>query len=283
MAILTTKDGTEIYYKDTITGPPVVFSPGWPVNSDSWDAQMTFLASKGFRCIAYDRRGHGRSSQPWNGNNLDAYTNDLSELIEKLDLRDVVLVGFSIGGGEVAHYIGKHGTKRLIGAALISAIPPLMQTTPSSPGSLLIEKFGRIRNDCIADRAQFYRELAYGPFFGANRPGAKVSQEMINSLWLQGMQAGYKNTSDCITAFSKADFTDDLKKIDIPTLIVHGDDDQIMPIGVTALRALQLVKNAKLKVYTGAPHGIVDTHKDQLNSDLLTFLNIDLGVRVLYE
>ncbi len=283
MGILTTKDGTEIYYKDSIIGPPVVFSHGWPVNSDSWEASMAFLASRGFRCIAYDRRGHGRSSQPWNGNNLDAYTSDLSELIEKLNLKDAVLVGFSEGGGEVAHYIGKHGTKRLIGAALISASPPLMQTSPSSPGSLLLEKFGKIREDRIADRMQFYRELAYGPFFGANRPGAKVTQGMINSFWLQGMQAGYKNTSDCIKAFSQADFTDDLKKFDIPTLIVHGDDDQIMPIGATALRSMQLVTNAKLKVYPGAPHGIVDTHKDQLNSDLLKFLNLDLGVRVLYD
>jgi non-heme chloroperoxidase len=266
------KDGTQIYYKDWGTGKPVVFSHGWPLSADSWEAQMMFLASKGYRCIAHDRRGHGRSSQPWNGNEMDTYADDLSELIEKLDLKDAVLIGFSAGGGEVARYIGRHGTKRVAKAALISAVPPLMLKTAANPGGLPIEKFDEIRHGSTADRSQFYKDIASGPFFGANRPGSKVSQGMIDSFWLQGMQAGAKNTFDCIKAFSETDFTADLKKFDVPTLIVHGDDDQIVPIGAAALRSSKLVKNATLKIYKGAPHGLTYTHKDQLNADLLAFL-----------
>ena len=233
---------------------------------------MVFLASNGYRCIAHDRRGHGRSSQPWNGNEMDTYADDLSELIETLDLKGIVLIGFSAGGGEVARYIGHHGTKRMAKAALISAVPPLMLKTAANPGGLPIEVFDGIRLSSSADRSQFYKDLASGPFFGANRPGAKVSQGMIDSFWLQGMQAGHKNTYDCIKAFSETDFTEDLKKFDVPTLILHGDDDQIVPIGAAALRSSKLVRNATLKIYAGAPHGLAYTHKDQLNADLLAFL-----------
>ncbi|MHB8077864.1 MAG: alpha/beta fold hydrolase [Candidatus Krumholzibacteriia bacterium] len=272
MSTLKTKDGTRIYYKDWGTGRPVVFSHGWPLSSDSWASQMLHLASNGCRCIAHDRRGHGRSGQPWHGNDMDTLADDLSELIETLDLKGVVLVGFSMGGGEVARYIGRHGTKRLAGAALISAVPPLMLKTAANPGGLPIEVFDGIRLGCLADRSQFYRDLASGPFFGANRPGARVSQGMIDSFWLQGMQAGHKNTYDCIKAFSETDFTGDLGKFDVPTLIVHGDDDQIVPIGAAALRSSKLVRNATLKIYPGAPHGLTDTHKDRLNADLLAFV-----------
>ena len=272
MSTITTTDGTQIYYKDWGTGQPVVFSHGWPLNSDSWEAQMMFLASNGYRCIAHDRRGHGRSGQPWNGNEMDTFADDLSQLIETLDLKDAFMIGFSMGGGEVARYVGRHGTKRLAKVALISAVPPLMLKTAANPGGLPIEKFDEIRLGSTADRSQFYKDLASGPFFGANRPGSKVSQGMIDSFWLQGMQAGARNTFECIKAFSETDFTEDLKKFDVPTLIIHGDDDQIVPIGNAALRSAKLVKNATLKVYAGAPHGLAYTHKDELNADLLAFL-----------
>ena len=272
MSTITTKDGTQIYYKDWGVGKPVVFSHGWPLSADSWEAQMVFLASNGYRCIAHDRRGHGRSSQPWSGNEMDTYADDLSALIETLGLKDAALIGFSAGGGEVARYIGRHGTKRVAKAALIAAIPPLMLKTAANPDGLPMEAFDKIRLGCLADRSQFYKDLAGGPFFGANRPGAKVSQGMIDSFWLQGMQAGHKNAFDCIKAFSETDFTEDLKKFDVPTLIVHGDDDQIVRIGAAALRSSKLVRNATLKIYPGAPHGLTYTHRDQLNADLLAFL-----------
>ncbi len=272
MSKMTTKDGTKIYYKDWGSGEPVVFSHGWPLSSDSWEAQMMFLASNGYRCIAHDRRGHGRSNQPWDGNDMDTFADDLSELIEYLKLKAVTLIGFSMGGGEVARYIGRHGTKRLAKVVLIAAVPPFMLKTPSNPDGLPMEAFDGIRRGCLADRSQFYKDLAGGHFFGANRPGAKVSQGMMDSFWLQGMQAGHKNTFDCIKAFSETDFTEDLKKFDVPTLIIHGDDDQVVPIAVSANRSAKLIKNATLKIYKGAPHGLADTHKDQLNADLLAFL-----------
>ena len=272
MSTITVKDGTQIYYKDWGQGQPVVFSHGWPLTADSWEAQMFFLAANGYRCIAHDRRGHGRSSQPWDGNEMDTYADDLAALIETLDLQEAVLFGFSTGGGEVARYIGRHGTQRLAKAGLISAVPPLMLQTAANPGGLPVAVFDGIRAGSLADRAQLYKDLAAGPFFGFNRPSAKVAQGMIDWFWLQGMMGGHKNTYDCIKAFSETDFTEDLKKFDLPTLIIHGDDDQVVPIGAAGLASAKLIKHAILKVYQGAPHGLTDTHKEQLNADLLTFL-----------
>ncbi|MHB1096650.1 MAG: alpha/beta fold hydrolase [Gemmatimonadaceae bacterium] len=272
MGTITTKDGTQIYYKDWGAGPPVVFSHGWPLSADMWEAQMLFLAARGYRCVAHDRRGHGRSSQPSTGNDMDTYADDLAALIERLDLKGAVLVGFSAGGGEVARYVGRHGTTRLAKAALISAVPPLMLKTEANPGGVPMDVFDGIRAAAIADRSQQYRDLASGPFFGANRPGAKVSQGMMDSFWHQGMHAGHTNTYDCIKAFSETDFTEDLKQFTVPTLVIHGDDDQMVPIEIAGRRSAALIRNAELKVYAGAPHGIADTHKDQLNADLLSFL-----------
>ncbi len=272
MSNITTKDSTQIYYKDWGSGQPVVFSHGWPLSSDSWEAQMLFLASKGYRCIAHDRRGHGRSSQTWNGNEMNTYADDLATLIDTLDLKNVVLIGFSAGGGEIARYIGRHGTKRVAKAVLVSSVPPLMLKTAANPGGLPIEVFDGIRANSIADRSKFYKEIAGGPFFGFNRSGAKISQGMIDWFWLQGMNAGHKNTFDCIKAFSETDFTEDLKKFDVPTLIIHGDDDQIVPIGAAGLASSKIVKDSVLKVYKAAPHGLIDTHKEQLNIDLLEFI-----------
>ncbi len=277
MSTITTKDGTQIYYKDWGTGPPVVFSHGWPLSADSWEAQMLFLADHGYRCIAHDRRGHGRSSQSWNGNDMDTYADDLAQLIVHLDLSDAVAIGFSAGGGEVARYIGRHGTSRLAKAVLISAVAPLMLKTAANPDGLPMAVFDALRQSSCADRSQLYKDLAGGPFFGANRPGAKVSQGMIDTFWHQGIMAGHKNTFDCIKAFSETDFTEDLKKFDVPTLIIHGDDDQIVPIGAAALRSSTLVRNSTLKIYVGAPHGLAETHKDKLNDDLLTFLDSACG------
>jgi non-heme chloroperoxidase len=237
---------------------------------------MMFLASKGYRSIAHDRRGHGRSSQPWNGNEMDTFADDLSELIETLDLKDAVLIGFSMGGGEVARYIGRHGTKRVDKAGLISAVPPLMLKTAANPGGLPIKVFDGLRAQSIADRSKLYKDLASGPFFGFNRPSAEISQGMIDWFWLQGMQAGHKGTFDCIKAFSETDFTEDLKKFDVPTLIIHGDDDQIVPIGASALASSKLVKDSILKIYKGAPHGLTETHKEKLNADLLSFLKVEI-------
>jgi non-heme chloroperoxidase len=272
MNYLNTKDGTSIYYKDWGTGQPIVFSHGWPLNSDSWESPMLFLASNGYRCIAHDRRGHGRSDQPWLGNDMDTYADDLSELIQVLKLKNVVLVGFSAGGGEIARYIGKHGSSNISKVALIAAVPPLMIKTSSNLGGLPIDAFDQMRTQARNDRSQMYKEIASGPFFGANRTNSEVSEGMIDSFWRQGMQASHKSTYDCIKAFSETDFTEDLKKFDIPTLILHGDDDQIVPIKASALQSARLVKNAKLIVYEGAPHGLIDTHKHQLNNDLLDFI-----------
>jgi non-heme chloroperoxidase len=272
MSRITTQDGTEVYYKDWGSGEPVVFSHGWPVTADSWEAQMFFLASKGYRCIAHDRRGHGRSGQPSDGNEMNTYADDLATLIEHLDLQKAVLIGFSTGGGEVARYIGRHGTRRTAKAVLVSAVPPLMLKTDANPGGLPKEVFDGFRASFTADRSQFFRDVASGPFFGFNRPGAKISQGMIDSWWMQGMMGGYKNTYECIKAFSETDFTEDLKKFDVPTLVIHGDDDQVVPIDAAGRASARIIKGAKLIVYSGAPHGITDTHKDRLNEDLLAFL-----------
>jgi non-heme chloroperoxidase len=272
MPTITTKDGTQIYYKDWGSGQPVVLSHGWPLQSDSWEAQMFFLADNGYRVIAHDRRGHGRSSQTWEGNEMNTYADDLAAVMDALDLKNAVVMGFSTGGGEVARYIGRHGSSRVAKIGLISAVPPLMVKTPANPGGLPIDVFDGLRKASLADRSQLYKDLASGPFFGYNRPGAKPSQGAIDAFWRQGMQAGHKNAYDCIKAFSETDFTEDLKKFDKPTLILHGDDDQIVPIGAAAHAGVKLVKNATLKVYPGAPHGITDTHKEQLSADLLAFI-----------
>lgn len=252
-------------------GQPVVFSHGWPLSADAWESQMVFLASKGYRCIAHDRRGHGRSSQPWDGNDMDTYAADLSALIETLNLNGATMVGHSAGGGEVTRYIGRHGTKRVAKVVLLSAVPPLMLQTHANPGGLPIKAFDAIRAGVAADRSQFFKDLTT-PFYGANRSGAKISQGVCDAFWFQGMQGGLKNQLDCIKAFSETDFTEDLKKFDVPTLIIHGDDDQIVPIGASAHASSKLVKNATLKVYPGGSHGLADTHKDQLNADLLAFV-----------
>lgn len=271
MNTITTKDGTKIFFKDFGSGQPIVFSHGWPLSADDWDDQIFFFASRGYRCIAHDRRGHGRSGQTWTGNDMDTYADDLAELTAALDLKNAIHVGHSTGGGEVTRYIGRHGTKRVSKAVLINAIPPLMLKTAANPGGLPMEVFDGFRAAFVADRSQFYLDVASGPFYGFNRPGAKISQGLIQKWWQQGMASGYKASYDCIKVFSETDLTADLRKFDVPTLIMHGDDDQVVPIGASALPSSKLVKNAILKVYKGAPHGMAWTIKDQINADLLEF------------
>jgi non-heme chloroperoxidase len=270
MPTITTKDGTKIFYKDWGSGQPVVFSHGWPLNADAWDDQLFFFASNGYRAIAHDRRGHGRSSQSWAGNDMDTYADDLAALTNELDLKNAIHIGHSTGGGEVARYIGRHGTKRVAKAVLVGAVTPGMLKTAKNPDGVAIEAFDQIRAGVIGDRSQFYKDLT-GPFYGANRPGSKVSQGVRDTFWLQGMQVGLRAAYDCIKAFSESEFTEDLKKFDIPTLIIHGDDDQIVPIATTGLRAAKIVTGSTLKVYKGAPHGLMSTNKDQFNADLLEF------------
>ncbi|MFL5470950.1 MAG: alpha/beta fold hydrolase [Gemmatimonadales bacterium] len=271
MSTITTKGGTEIYYKDWGEGPAVTFSHGWPLNSDMWDGQMLFLVQNGFRTVALDRRGHGRSSQPSWGNDMDGYADDLAAVIEALDLNDVTVVGHSTGGGEVARYIGRHGTKRVARAVLIAAVPPLMLKTSANPEGLPIELFDSLRAALIQDRSQCYRDFA-PMFYGSNRPGAKVSQGVLDQFWLWSMQSGLKNSYESIKAFSETDFTEDLKKFDVPTLVLHGEDDQIVPVRNSAVKSAQLIKGAKDVYYPGAPHGITATHQDQINAELLAFL-----------
>jgi non-heme chloroperoxidase len=271
MRTIITKDKTSIWFKDWGTGQPIVFSHGWPLSGDAFEDQMFYLASRGYRCIAHDRRGHGRSSQPWNGNDLDTYADDLAELVKHLDLKNAVHVGHSTGGGEVARYIGRHGTKRVAKAVLIGAIPPVMVKSATNPGGTPIEAFDQLRAAVQADRSSFWKELSM-PFYGYNRPGAKVSEGVRESFWLQGMMCGFPGSYFCIKAFSETDLTEDLKKIDVPTLILHGDDDQIVPIADSALLSAKIVKDAKLVVYKGAPHGMCTTLKDRVSADLLAFL-----------
>ncbi|MGV9454425.1 alpha/beta fold hydrolase [Streptomyces sp. NPDC003635] len=273
MPFVTAFDDAQIYYKDWGTGRPVVLSHGWPLNSDSWEAQQLFLATHGYRVIAHDRRGHGRSTQTWNGNEMNTYADDLATLIDTLDLRDATLVGFSTGGGEVARYVGRHGTARLAQIVLVSAVPPFMLKTDDNPGGVPIETFDALRADSLADRSQLYHDLADGPFFGNNRTGAEVSPGIREAFWRQGLQAGHRGAYECIAAFSATDFRTDLDAIDVPTLVIHGDDDQVVPFEVGGKASAARIKNATLKVYPGAPHGITDTHKEQLNADLLEFLN----------
>ena len=268
---ITMKDGTKVYYKDWGKGQPVVFSHGWPLSSDAWEDQMVFLGAHGYRCISHDRRGHGRSDQTWNGNDMNTYADDLAELVEKLELKNVIHIGHSTGGGEVARYIGRHGTKRVAKAVLIGSVTPLMLKTAANPSGLPIDAFDKIRAGVLGDRSQFFKDLSVA-FYGANRPESKVSQGLLDSFWLQGMWAGLKPVIDCIMAFSETDFTEDLKKFDIPTLILHGDDDQIVPIAASALPSSKIVKGATLKIYPGLPHGMCSTHKDRINNDLLAFI-----------
>jgi len=271
MATITTKDGTQIYYKDWGTGQPIVFSHGWPLTADDWDGQMLFFGQHGYRVIAHDRRGHGRSDQTWDGNEMDTYADDLAALFATLDLKDAIMVGHSTGGGEVTRYLGRHGTKRAAKAVLISSVPPLMLKTDKNPAGLPISVFDGLRAELVANRPQFYKDITL-PFYGYNRPGAKISEGIREHWWLQGMMGGAKAHYDCIKAFSETDFTEDLKKIDIPVLVMHGDDDQIVPIGAAGLRSAKILKKATLKVYPGFPHGMPATNADQINSDLLAFL-----------
>lgn len=272
MPFITTKDGTEIFYKDQGEGQPIVFSHGWPLSSDDWDNQIFYFASRGYRCIAHDRRGHGRSTQTWEGNEMDTYADDLAELTAKLDLKDAIHIGHSTGGGEVVRYLGRHGTARVAKAIIIGAIPPLMLKTDSNPGGLPIEVFDGLRSSLVADRAQFFRDLPSGPFYGFNRDGAKISAGIIDNWWRQGMMSGYKSSYDCIKAFSETDLTEDLKKIDVPLLVIHGDDDQIVPIGASALLSSKIAPNATLKVFEGFPHGMCTTHHEVVNPEILAFL-----------
>ena len=271
MPTITTKDGTQIYYKDWGKGQPIVFSHGWPLTGDDWDGQMLFFGQRGYRVIAHDRRGHGRSGQTWDGNEMNTYSDDLAALTEKLDLKSAIHVGHSTGGGEVARYIGRYGSKRVAMAVLISAVPPLMVKTEKNPAGAPIEVFDGLRAAYVENRAQFYKDITL-PFYGYNRPGAKISEGIREKWWLQGMMGGMKAGYDCIQAFSETDFTEDLQKFDVPTLILHGDDDQIVPIGAAALQSAKLVKGATLKVYPGFPHGMPTTNADQINADLLTFI-----------
>ena len=271
MPTLTAKDAAKIFYKDWGEGQPVLFSHGWPLSADAWDGQMTFLGNQGYRVIAHDRRSHGRSDQTWDGNEMDTYADDLAALIEALDLKDIVLVGHSTGGGEITHYAGRHGTKRIAKMVLVSAVPPLMLKTAANPGGLPIEVFDGIRKATFDNRSQFFKDLAT-PFYGYNRPGAKLSEGVRDSFWLQGMMGGIKGQLDCIKQFSEVDYTEDLKKIDRPTLILHGDDDQIVPIGAAGLMSAKLVRGSTLKVYPGGPHGLPTTHQDEVNADLRAFI-----------
>jgi non-heme chloroperoxidase len=272
MATIKTQDGTEIFYKDWGTGQPIVFHHGWPLSADDWDAQMLFFLEHGYRVIAHDRRGHGRSSQSWQGNDMDTYAADVAELVKSLDLRDAIHIGHSTGGGEAARYVAQHGAGRVAKAVLIGAVPPIMVKTPQNPGGLPLEVFDGFRKAQADNRAQFFLDVAAGPFYGYNREGAKVSQGVIDNWWRQGMMGGTKAHYDCIKAFSETDFTEDLKRIDVPTLVMHGDDDQIVPIADSAMLSIKLLKHGTLKVYPGLPHGMATTHADQINADLLAFI-----------